>query len=901
MAKRHSFLRVLRRLAVSMLTLLLVLGALPLTAPATVTAATEEDSSVSRLINVVYDDSSSMLINQSTAWSEAKYSLMILSAMMQENDIMNVYFMSDFYSDNHQNYKTDADPRLSNLSGADINKLNNINKIHNEESFTYGTPLCSVEKAYEDLKNDSGNYDERHLIVLTDGATFSTVTNNIATASDMDAIFSDAATDGIKVTYLAIGGDTLCPKENTDNVKVFTATPNTKPDANDSILKRVQEISKHIFQRHEDPDGFSNNKLTLPFPVSEIVVFAQGENVAVNADIKDTIKVEVSASMTAEDANSATTNSDYNPADIRVADGLGGLVAIFKPTANGYIPEGDYDLDIQATTYAVYYKPALDVVLNLTDEDNLPVESGTEIDMGTYQADYYLTYPQGHPQHGQAISKNDLGFDVEYTLAVTTGGKTGTTDGPGPQTIELGEGQAVVRVTARYLNYISSAATANFIVKDLEVYKLSVTIDPQKREYVLSEMEGTQDGYTVKVSHEDGTALTADEWSTCELTLTSEGVDFFEPVKNADHTFTVRPKRKNDSYEATGSGEVPFTAVATLKDDKRITHKSGVEGIVDIYNDVIPDEEQGGFRVTVLEIVPEDIPSTDFNKLAPVARVQITWNGNPLTQAQYDALELTAKMKKDYMVKDGKKEVPLLVVSGVELDPYVEGEPTTATVSFLAQGDEVTQRKKLAAKDDFIVNAVIEREGVKSEASTEDELGVKRVWTAAEILWIIFWILLVLFVLFGYVICKKYLPVRIKYANNGGESRTIKPYTKLPTLLSILIPFRGVTATLRVSYYTGNAFTGMTSSDASLKIRACSKNTAVLTNAQDLYKSSTVFLAGTKPALDAMAAPAPTKGKKKKRKKREFKIKLISSQLYEGGSAVATFAHPPKNRKGRKR
>ena len=65
----------------------------------TVNAATEEGDTVSRLINVVYDDSNSMIMEKSYAWSEAKYSLEILSAMMQEKDEMNVYFIiCSFYN-----------------------------------------------------------------------------------------------------------------------------------------------------------------------------------------------------------------------------------------------------------------------------------------------------------------------------------------------------------------------------------------------------------------------------------------------------------------------------------------------------------------------------------------------------------------------------------------------------------------------------------------------------------------------------------------------------------------------------------------------------------------------------------------------------------------------------------
>ena len=50
-----------------------------------------------RIINVVYDDSGSMVKSGGTfieRWSQAKYAMEVFSAMMSKNDTMNIYPMS---------------------------------------------------------------------------------------------------------------------------------------------------------------------------------------------------------------------------------------------------------------------------------------------------------------------------------------------------------------------------------------------------------------------------------------------------------------------------------------------------------------------------------------------------------------------------------------------------------------------------------------------------------------------------------------------------------------------------------------------------------------------------------------------------------------------------------------
>lgn len=784
----------MRRIFAAALVLLLMLATVFVSCP--VSAATTEGDTASRLINVVYDDSNSMIMNGSTAWSEAKYSMEILSAMMQEKDTMNIYFMAEF-SDSYQSNEA----LIKNISGASSQKQANIEKIHNTVSDTGGTYFASIEKAYNDLEDASG-YDEKHLVVITDGNAF----NDAGGVKELDKLLKNAKKDGIKVIYLAIGGDqTIRPTlDESDGVYVYRATPNTA-NYEESILNKATQMCERIFQR--PAHGVSGNTLELKIPVSEIVVFAQGLNVNIG-DIQGASKSISTAGVTAADVDKASLNPGNRQIggieNIRVADGLTGAVATFTPASGEYIAEGTYTLDITATSYTVYYKPCLDVHLKVTDSEGTTVKTGDEVSIGQYTAEYYLTYPKSHPKYGEQVALSGLGIDPEYTLTVTADGKSKDYVGDSPKTVELGVGSTEIKVTARYLTYISTDVSVNIAVEDMQVYELLVELVPDRKEYVASELEDDKEGFTVKVSLPDGTRLDPSLWEKSRLTMESEGIDFYEPVRNSDQTFTVRAKLKNGKYEDTKSGEIPFKATVNIKDENsKASYKGSDDGIVEMYNDVVP--EKNGFKVTVTEIIPDKIESTDFNKVSPAAKVEITWNGNPLTKAQYDALELTASMKKDYKCTDENgNEVSLLTITGVELDPYEEGKATTATIRFKASGDAETQRKKLHKYDDFEVTAVIDREGVKNEAKAKDDLGVKKVWSLWEILRLIAIILLIISYLPP---VKRYLPWKITYRSReyGNKMNPDHHYTylSLKGILSLIVPGVCIRTDVDIECYKG--------------------------------------------------------------------------------------------------
>lgn len=780
--------RLLRSLLAGVLVFLFVMGAIA--APLEIAAATQEKDSVSRLIHVVYDDSTSMAQWYNTAWSEAKYSLEILSAMMQEKDVMNVYFMSDF-----KDGSTDHEPRIKNLSGDEAAKKKNISTIHEAVPDALGTYFQSIVKAYEDLQENSGNYDECHLVVITDGSSFGNysyngieVSNKDGATSALNKMFSQNNGSGIRVVYLAIGKGAIVPKETDEgNVHVYEANPNDK-----SILNEVTRISERIFQRPEHP--VSGDTLDLKIPVSELVIFAQGDNVSIG-DIDGMKKSEASSKFTAADLDKFTAKpDDVDPyaeameSKIKVAEGLSGTVATFTPSNGEYLDAGKIKLDVTATSYKVYYKPCLDVVLDIKHSDGNVVNDGDTVNVGKCTVDYYLTYPVSHPDYGKKVDLSGLDIDPFYTVFIEIDEQeTDRKTGDGPCEFSLTPGKAVITVIAEYLTYISEAKSTAFTVEDNKVYGLKLTLTPESKEYVLSEMEEDTEGFNIKVTHDDGSALTDAEWNNCVLVLESEGVDFSEPEKNSDHSFTFFPRLKNGKYEDTGSGEIPFTATVTTEDEDGKDYKGTAEGTVIINNDVVAGEN--GFQVKVVDVTPDNLKSDNFNESAPEAHIEITWNGKPLSQAQYNGLTLDAAMKKELKVTDENgNETSLIVITGIELNPYVEGEPTSAVISFVANGDAETQRKNLAKYDNFTVIATLDMKGVVSQDTEDGTLGIARKWSI--------WDFILLIAIIALVLCylvKGYLPfntVKYNFRSVGGRMISDRKwlYANPIAIITLLIP-----------------------------------------------------------------------------------------------------------------
>ena len=148
----------------------------------------------SRTINLVYDDSGSM-IRQGNAyvdtWCQAKYALEVVAAMLDERDTLNVYYMSDYDTG------TQSGPRITLRGGGG---QASVDRIHSTITSFGNTPFNAVRRAHADLKK--ARSDERWLVVLTDGAFEDGRMESREVVSYFESV---TAGDAARVMMLAMG------------------------------------------------------------------------------------------------------------------------------------------------------------------------------------------------------------------------------------------------------------------------------------------------------------------------------------------------------------------------------------------------------------------------------------------------------------------------------------------------------------------------------------------------------------------------------------------------------------------------------------------------------------------------------------------------------------------------
>ena len=705
--------------------------------------ADSSEINVSRIMNVVYDDSGSMHNNGSHSWYQAKYSMEIFSALMQENDHMNIYYMSSYVGVSEEEVSR-VEPLIS-IDGNETHKQQNIAEIHDCVTYTRTTPFSSIEGALGDLEEESG-YTEKWLIVITDGDEF----DDKEQSSDLDALFQDCGREDIRVVYLAIGEDAIVPSE-TDDVSVYQADPD-RQDGGSEILSRVTEICQKIFQR-PSYEVIVNGEIELDLPVSELIVFAQGKEVSVGRVDGASVNT-VAASITEDDKDKATLNPN---ADVEISEMYGEIVT-FLPESGNYFNEGNYPLEIDAEEYIVYYRPYLEFAVEFEDLDGNEY-TGSTLPSGTYRADCYLTYPEGHEKYGERV--DTAGLDVSYSKKIVRDGKETeiTTD-----IFELEEGDIELIFRVDYLKYVSVEKKFSVSVRDMQ---FAFTF-PEAPEFDLTKLESSG-GLEVSLTNK-GEPLTAEEWGGIELSVESDGLDF-RIEKGENGIVTLFPLYLGGDLLATGIGDIGFSLEAML-DGSFVAAGSGSLTIVDDRKDAVLaltfDQQETGYS------------NKNFANESPERTFTVTINGEPLTREQYDSLSFTV---------DGDG----FVLPEVVLDDFREGQPTTGRVQFLPGTDEL---KDLAGDHDFTVGVEGNYLGQPLSATISDSIAVEDARSAWEIfldlLPLIITILVIIFLILAYApIIKHYLPWKITYEYTGGiiPFKNHNPYKSLASVLTVLIPF----------------------------------------------------------------------------------------------------------------
>lgn len=446
------------------------------------------DNAPSRVVNLVYDDSGSMIENNNgkkvDTWCQAKYAMEVLSAMLSENDTMNVYVMSDFESG------TSGEPRI--VLNGDNDIKSNVKKIHNMVTTAGNTPFNSVRKAESDLK--SLKADEKWLVVLTDGE----FEDGAIKQEKIDEFFSGKP-DDIKILYLGMGADAgkITANEN-KNIYYYKAKNNNE------ILDKITDIGQRVFNRDRLDVESKTKTISFDIPMKELIVFAQGESVDIGEISDKTGKSFKSADLPVTVQYSKKAANNYS--DIIIDKTLRGSIATFQ----GSYPAGKYDLDVSgAKTIEVYYKPDVEITASLkkgkkevTDMSNLAA------------GDYTINFKLVESGTGKKAKKSKLLGDVNFEAKVTNNGKMHKKKYSDGDTIKIEEGPLSIDATARYLDYHTVDTHLDYsIYKDKEI-GFSIKDNP--------EHEVTGKGFKKDIPMKlqatvDGNIPTAEQWDGMEV------------------------------------------------------------------------------------------------------------------------------------------------------------------------------------------------------------------------------------------------------------------------------------------------------------------------------------------------------------------------------------------------
>ena len=396
-----------------------------------------------RVINVVYDDSGSMIITGGSpvdTWCKAKYSMEVFAALLGNNDTMNIFVMSEF--DNVGEVSDSPRLTLTGSSGAD----NNVKKVHEMITEAGNTPFYSVEKAYENLVY--ANAEEKWLVILTDGE----FEDGAFKSSQVEEYLSHKQ-DNINVMFLGMGASAASINADEEN-HIFSE----KAETNDQILSKITEISTRIFNSNKLEVDVNTGSFNFDIPMSELVVFAQGEDVHINGIVTGDGQ-NIGFDKTPVSVRYSEKPSSKGFTDFIVDKGLVGSVATFT----GDFDAGDYTVDATgAKTIEIYYKPNVEIMLYLIGEDGNEA-AYTE---GVRAGDYKIGLGFVKAGTDKRISESRLLGDIRYSAGVQFNGTDDSKEYKPGDSITIKEGNYVINATADYLKYNSVSTQIEF-----EVYR----------------------------------------------------------------------------------------------------------------------------------------------------------------------------------------------------------------------------------------------------------------------------------------------------------------------------------------------------------------------------------------------------------------------------------------------
>ncbi len=508
---------------------------LAVTAACPVWSASAAGETQRRVIDVVYDDSGSMCSDDSgpvDRWSQALYAMEVFATMLGESDEMNVFLMAD----------SGASP--ISVSGSDPGR---VEQIISGLGTTGNTPYDTVRSAASHLAA-ADPAASRWLVVLTDGAF------QQLPSQGLEASLAEYAAQGIQVVYLAIGAAEMLTGDPEEGFYAYSA------DTSDEILPCITEIANQIFQQQVLPAShiaISGNTMTLDIdiPVSQLLVFAQGEGIQVESLSLDGAALRPTETHTVE-VTEANTPVGWQGQTV-LADGLCGVVQTYAAEDTPYA-KGTYTLTVSDPSHVeIYYIAGTDIDCHLT-------YNGVEVkdDEKHYAGEYGITMRFLDPLTGEEVT-SDLLDGAVFTAELVNGGEVQTIDSS-TTSVYLKEGDVELTASAELPGHVTVTSSHTYTV-----YPEPIRLDVSAQipgDYKLSALGPDAEPILITVTNYDtGEPLSQEEWDAIDsggLTVTSDGsVNWLVEKGEEVSTWEIRPDYITDMGD-TGSGSMELTVKA---------------------------------------------------------------------------------------------------------------------------------------------------------------------------------------------------------------------------------------------------------------------------------------------------------------------------------------------------
>lgn len=610
-----------------LVSLLVVVAFAVLAFPGSVFASEAQEQS-GKVINVVYDDSGSMVTTGGQIiprWSQAKYAMEVFCAMMGESDVMHIYPMS-----------MEGGLGLT-LYGNDGGR---VQAVHDMNAYYNNTPFITVTSAANDLRNESSEYD-KWLVIITDGAFDDGATPVSTVQSTIDGYNAE----GIKTIYLGIG----------DNASEIQGNENggyaTKAADGLDVLYKVTSIANQIFDLQVLPDanisaGDTQTLLNVDIPISQIIVFAQGDAVEIGNLTLNGQTIEATSIQNVKYSDVLPLN--YSNAVVDTS--LKGVVATFDAGATPF-ESGQFSIPVLgASTVSYYYKPGVTVHCGL-------LYNGSEVqaDDELYAGDYEVEMSFINPITGYVV-ESDLLSSTAFTLSVLNNGTEQViTEKEG--TISLTEGDVEINSTAALPGNVYLRNNNKYVVFP-EPLNLSINTTTSVDSYSPDALGANAAPIIISVERDnEGTPLSEEEWNSTEITVEEAGGVTWQVSKGSYiGTWELRPVSSDGTISGVQSGEHTNAISAAFQIGNQYAYGTG--------NIECTFEEYAGNDLQIEFVQP--IGNYDLNDMDAPKPVDIVVRyENPetgeyldLTDELWDNLSINASSEKHVSWSIVKEAVP---------------------------------------------------------------------------------------------------------------------------------------------------------------------------------------------------------------------------------------------------